>query len=53
MKLLPSGSYDLKIRRPVSDGVSGETSLFSLLNKTENGREEKERVMNVYNEQLD
>lgn len=65
MKLLPSGSYDLKIRRPVSDGVSGETSLFSLLNKTVNaermenadrkGREgKKEKVMNVYiNEQLD
>lgn len=40
------------MRRPVSDGVSGETSLFSLLNKTEN-KMEGERVMDVYNELID
>lgn len=34
MKLLPSGSYDLNTLRAVSHGVSGDTSRFSLLNKT-------------------
>lgn len=36
IKLLPSGSYDLKTRRATSLGVSFDTRFFSLLNSTTN-----------------